>query len=126
MRRAPLWSIVGVADATHSGNFLIKFATGFSQSASYGIDVCVCACVYIGAQYASKNLISVDFTRARRGWKSDGVQRRRRRRKAEFLFALIHFAINVKPPYFIMLVCVRVCVCLCLYAYLRVCLCVCE
>lgn len=31
--------------------------------------------------------------------------------KAEFLFALIHFAINVKPPYFIMLVCVRACMC---------------
>lgn len=35
--------------------------------------------------------------------------------KAEFLFALIHFAINVKPPYFIMLVCVRV--------YVRTCVC---
>lgn len=63
-----------MADATHSGNFLIKFATGFSQSARYSIDVCVCicVCVFVGAQYASKNLISVDFTRARRGWKSDG------------------------------------------------------
>lgn len=37
--------------------------------------------------------------------------------KAEFLFALIHFAINVKPPYFIMLVCVRV--------YVRTCACAC-
>lgn len=68
----------------------------------------MCGCVFVGPQYASKNLISVDFTRASRGWKSDVGWGWRGDMKAEFLFALIHFAINVKPPYFIMRV--RVCV----------------
>lgn len=68
----------------------------------------VCVCVFVGRQYASKNLISVDFTRASRGWKSDVARGLGwEGMKAEFLFALIHFAINVKPPCFIM----RVCVC---------------
>lgn len=78
--------------------------------------VCVSVCVFVGALYASKNLISVDFTRARRGWKSDGD----RVGESWISFCLNTFC-NQCETAILYNASVRACVCV----YVRTCACVC-